>query len=77
MGHAFAQRLITQMYFEGDPLIWQCPIVSSIDTKEAIETLVASLDMTETLPMDARVYTFDMVLRGRRQTFFENRWEGL
>ncbi|MGB3247281.1 MAG: protocatechuate 3,4-dioxygenase subunit beta [Sulfitobacter sp.] len=77
MGHAFAQRLITQMYFEGDPLIWQCPIVGAIDTKEAIETLVASLDMTETLPMDARVYTFDMVLRGRRQTFFENRWEGL
>ena len=26
-GHAFAQRLITQMYFEGDPMIWQCPIV--------------------------------------------------
>ena len=26
-GHGFAQRLITQMYFEGDPLIWQCPIV--------------------------------------------------
>ena len=26
-GHGFAQRLITQMYFEGDPMIWQCPIV--------------------------------------------------
>jgi protocatechuate 3,4-dioxygenase beta subunit len=77
MGHAFAQRLITQMYFEGDPLIWQCPIVGAIDQREAVESLVASLDMTETLPMDARVYTFDMVLRGRRQTFFENRWEGL
>ena len=77
MGHAFAQRLITQMYFEGDPLIWQCPIVGSIDDAEAINSLVASLDMAETLPMDARVYTFDMVLRGRRQTFFENRWEGL
>ncbi len=77
MGHAFAQRLITQMYFEGDPMIWQCPIIGSIDDRQAIETLVASLDMGETLPMDARVYTFDMVLRGRRQTFFENRWEGL
>jgi protocatechuate 3,4-dioxygenase, beta subunit len=77
MGHAFSQRLITQMYFEGDPLIWQCPIVGSIDDPEAIRSLTASLDMAETLPMDARVYTFDMVLRGRRQTFFENRWEGL
>ncbi len=27
-GHGFAQRLITQMYFEGDPLIWHCPIVA-------------------------------------------------
>ena len=27
-GHGFAQRLITQMYFEGDPMIWQCPIVA-------------------------------------------------
>ncbi|WP_298293630.1 protocatechuate 3,4-dioxygenase subunit beta [uncultured Litoreibacter sp.] len=77
MGHAFAQRLITQMYFEGDPMIWQCPIVGAIDQREAVETLVAALDMSQTLPMDARVYTFDMVLRGRRQTFFENRWEGM
>lgn len=76
MGQGFAQRLITQMYFEGDPLIWLCPIVGTIDSKEAIESLVAKLDMTQTLPMDARVYMFDIVLRGRRQTFFENRWEG-
>ena len=27
-GHGFAQRLITQMYFEGDPMIWRCPIVA-------------------------------------------------
>ena len=31
-GHAFAQRLVTQMYFEGDPMIWQCPIVGTIPT---------------------------------------------
>ena len=77
MGQAFSQRLITQMYFEGDPMIWQCPIVGSIDDTEAINSLVASLDMAEAVPMDARVYKFDIVLRGRRQTFFENRWEGL
>ena len=40
-GHAFAQRLITQMYFEGDPLIWKCPIVKTIPSEEAINQLIA------------------------------------
>ncbi|TIY07337.1 MAG: protocatechuate 3,4-dioxygenase subunit beta, partial [Mesorhizobium sp.] len=35
-GHAFTQRLITQMYFEGDPMIWQCPIVSTIPDRNAV-----------------------------------------
>jgi protocatechuate 3,4-dioxygenase beta subunit len=75
-GRAFAQRLITQMYFEGDPLIWTCPIVATIPDKRDIERLVAPLDMANTIPMDARAYKFDIVLRGRRSTFFENRREG-
>jgi len=75
-GQSFGQRLITQMYFEGDPLIWLCPIVGTIPSKEAIETLVAPLDMNNTIPMDARAYKFDIVLRGRRSTMFENRPEG-
>ncbi len=75
-GHGFAQRLITQMYFEGDPLIWKCPIVRTIPDKAAIEQLVAALDMEATIPMDARAYKFDIVLRGRRSTMFENRLEG-
>jgi len=75
-GHGFAQRLITQMYFEGDPLIWRCPIVSTIPDKRAIELLIAPLDMANTIPMDARAYKFDIVLRGRRSTLFENRLEG-
>ncbi len=75
-GHAFAQRLITQMYFEGDPLIWKCPIVNTIPSKEAIERLIAPLDMDNTIPMDARAYKFDIVLRGRRSTLFDNRKEG-
>ncbi|RDI60631.1 protocatechuate 3,4-dioxygenase subunit beta [Microvirga subterranea] len=75
-GHAFAQRLITQMYFEGDPMIWQCPIVSTIPDQAAIEQLVAALDRNNTLPMDALAYKFDIVLRGRRSTMFENRMEG-
>ena len=76
-GHAFAQRLITQMYFEGDPLIPLCPILGSIPSREAVEALIAPLDMARTIPMDARAYRFDIVLRGRRQTMFENRKEGL
>ncbi|MEO9337726.1 protocatechuate 3,4-dioxygenase subunit beta [Mesorhizobium sp. SB112] len=75
-GHAFAQRLITQMYFEGDPMIRQCPIVKGISDDAAIEQLTAKLDRHNTLPMDALAYRFDIVLRGRRSTLFENRPEG-
>ncbi|MBK8082462.1 MAG: protocatechuate 3,4-dioxygenase subunit beta [Devosia sp.] len=75
-GHAFAQRLITQMYFEGDPMIWQCPIVGTIPDRAAIEQLIARLDRHNTTPMDALAYRFDIVLRGRRSTMFENRLEG-
>ncbi|MBP0438692.1 protocatechuate 3,4-dioxygenase subunit beta [Tianweitania sediminis] len=75
-GHAFAQRLITQMYFEGDPMIWQCPIVKTIPDPAALDRLVAALDRNATIPMDSLAYKFDIVLRGRRSTLFENRLEG-
>lgn len=75
-GDGFAQRLITQMYFEGDPHIALCPIVQSIPSDEAIDRLVARLDMSRTIPMDMRAYRFDIVLRGRDATMFENRMEG-
>ncbi|WP_137932578.1 protocatechuate 3,4-dioxygenase subunit beta [Mesorhizobium comanense] len=75
-GHGFAQRLITQMYFEGDPLIWKCPIVRGIADRAAIEALTAILDTQATIPMDALAYKFDIVLRGRRSSLFENRLEG-
>ncbi|MFS4437698.1 protocatechuate 3,4-dioxygenase subunit beta [Paracoccaceae bacterium GXU_MW_L88] len=76
-GHAFGQRLITQLYFEGDPLIPLCPIANTIPDKEALGRLVAALDMGQTKPMDSIAYKFDIVLRGRRATFFENHREGL
>ncbi len=75
-GSGFAQRLITQIYFEGDPLIPLCPIVKSIPNQEAIDSLVAVLDMNSTIPLDTIAYKFDIVLRGRRSTLFENRLEG-
>lgn len=69
-GHAFAQRLVTQMYFEGDPLIPLCPILGGVPP-DAVPALVARLDMGATVPMDALAWRFDVVLRGRRRTPFE------
>lgn len=75
-GHAFCQRLITQLYFEGDPLIPICPIVQTIPDPDAIDRLTAKLDMNAGVPLDSIAYRFDIVLRGRRSTMFENRLEG-
>lgn len=75
-GSGFAQRLITQCYFEGDPLIYKCPIVHTIPDKDAIDQLVAALDLNASVPLDTIAYKFDFVLRGRRSTLFENRLEG-
>ncbi|MCY6380125.1 protocatechuate 3,4-dioxygenase subunit beta [Hoeflea prorocentri] len=75
-GHGFAQRLITQMYFEGDPLIPLCPIVQTINDEAAVKQLVALFDKAHATPFDSLAYKFDIVLRGRRSTLFENRMEG-
>tara|TARA_R110002124_G_scaffold234195_2_gene399586 strand:- start:6401 stop:7129 length:729 start_codon:yes stop_codon:yes gene_type:complete len=75
-GSGFVQRLITQCYFEGDPLIPICPIVQTIPDPDAIEQLTAKLDLNATVPLDSIAYKFDIVLRGRRSTLFENRLEG-
>lgn len=75
-GQAFAQRLITQMYFEGDPMIEQCPIAGGLADQAAVEQLTARLDRQNTVPMDSLAYRWDIVLRGTRQTFFENKREG-
>ncbi|NIZ14586.1 protocatechuate 3,4-dioxygenase subunit beta [Phaeobacter sp. HF9A] len=75
-GSSFSQRLITQLYFEGDPLIARCPIVNTIPDPDAVEALIAKLDLNATIPLDTIAYRFDIVLRGRRSTMFENRREG-
>ena len=75
-GSGFAQRLITQMYFEGDPLIPFDPMTRGLRDPRAVEQLTAPLDLSRTIPMDAMAYKFDIVLRGRRSTMFENRLEG-
>lgn len=75
-GTSFSQRLITQLYFEGDPLIARCPIVQTIPDPEAVQRLIAPLDLNTAIPFDCLAYRFDIVLRGRRSTLFENRMEG-
>ncbi len=71
---ALPSALITQMYFEGDPLIWRCPIVGTIPDRSAIERLIAPLDMNNTIPMDARAYRFDIVLRAAGQRCSKTGW---
>lgn len=75
-GQAFAQRLITQLYFEGDPLIPHCPILQTLPDQDAIDRLCATIDLNASIPLDSIAYKFDIVLRGRRSTLFENRLEG-
>ena len=72
-GDGWVQRLITQMYFEGDPLIATCPIVRTIPDEEQVRGLIALQDTGAFVPLDSRAYRFDIVLRGRRATLFENR----
>ncbi len=76
-GHSFGQRLITQMYFQGDPLIDLCPIAATVRNRAQLDALVAPLDMQNSRPLDFLAYKFDIVLRGRRQSMFENRPEGM
>ena len=76
VGQAFCQRLITQLYFEGDPLIPIRPIVQTIRDPDVIDRLTAKLDMNASVPLDSIACRFDIVLRGRRSTMFENRLEG-
>lgn len=76
-GKSFGQRLITQMYFEGDPLIKLCPMVNSIPDKKAINSLIGSLDTSKSSSHNILAYKFDIILRGTNQTYFENKKEGL
>src|ERR1700738_3291699 len=72
-GPAFATRLVTQMYFPGDPLLPYDPIYNSIPDENARKLLVAHFDLDFTIPDQANGYRFNIVLRGRNQTPMENR----
>ena len=70
-GRSFAQRLVTQMYFEGDPLISTCPMINSIPDKKSRKLLISKLDFSKTESHKILAYNFDLVLRGINQTYFE------
>lgn len=71
-GAGFATRLITQMYFPGDPLLALDPIYLGVRNQTARERLVAVFDLETTMPDWALGYRFDIVLRGRDATPMEN-----
>jgi protocatechuate 3,4-dioxygenase beta subunit len=67
-GTGFAQRVITQMYFPGDPLLALDPVYLSVPDPAARERLIAAFDIDITSPEWALGYRFDFVLRGRAAT---------
>ncbi len=71
-GPAFATRLVTQMYFPGDPLLPFDPIFNSTADTRARNRLISSFDWETTTPEHALGYRFDMVLRGREATPMED-----
>jgi protocatechuate 3,4-dioxygenase beta subunit len=62
-GRAFLQRLVTQMYFPGDPLFPFDPIFNAVRDERARELLVARFDYAATEPEWALGYEWDVVLR--------------
>ena len=70
-GTSFLSRLITQMYFPGDPLFRYDPIFNSIPDERARQRLISNFDLNVTRPTWALGYTFDIVLRGSNATPME------
>jgi protocatechuate 3,4-dioxygenase, beta subunit len=71
-GPAFATRLVTQMYFPGDPLLAFDPIFNCTEDEEARDRLISVFDWESTLPAEALGYRFDVVLNGRESTPMES-----
>jgi len=70
-GRAFTQRLITQMYFPGDPLFALDPIYNSIPRQQDRDRLVARYIHDDNVPEFSMAYGFDIVVDGPDATWFE------
>lgn len=71
-GRAFITRLVTQMYFPGDPLFAYDPIFQSVSDEKARQRMISKFDLETTQPQWATGYKFDIVLRGSEATPFES-----
>ncbi len=67
-GRAFIQRLVTQMYFPGDPLFYQDPIFNSVRDERARKRMISAYDHATTVEEWATGYRFDIVLGGAAAT---------
>ena len=72
-GRSFLSRLVTQMYFPGDPLMAHDPMVQSVRDGRARERMVSRFELGLTRPEWALGYAFDIILRGENATPFEER----
>jgi len=70
-GPAFATRLVTQMYFPGDPLLPFDPIFNCTADEKARNRLISLFDWETTIPSEALGYRFDIILSGRDATPLE------
>lgn len=70
-GQNFLTRLITQMYFPGDPLHALDPVMNSVPDPKGRERLICAFDINLTEPDWALGFTWDIVLRGRHATPME------
>jgi protocatechuate 3,4-dioxygenase, beta subunit len=71
-GRAFTDRLVTQMYFPGDPLFRFDPIFQSVRDEQARERMISTFNLNETTPEWALGYSFDIVLGGPLATPLES-----
>lgn len=68
LGRAFTQRLVTQMYFPGDPLFPYDPIFNSVRDPVGRQRMIAQFSIDATVPNWATAYAFDIYLRGPAAT---------
>jgi protocatechuate 3,4-dioxygenase beta subunit len=71
-GQAFTQRLVTQMFFPGDPLFSQDPIFNSVPDAAARQRMICRFDLDVTEPDWALGYQWDIVLRGKDASVFDS-----
>ena len=71
-GSEFTQRLITQMYFPGDPLFALDPIYQSVTDPAARDRLIGTYDHEASIPEVSLAYRWDIVLTGSKATWRES-----